>query len=61
MTDYWDYTLSPTNPQQLGNDLYLEYGDPNIWDLSMSSRCGMIQWTHKFSFYDLWNECKDSN
>ena len=23
--------------------------------------CGMIQWSHTFSFYDLWNKCNDTN
>ena len=63
LTEYWTYTLEPGVPGNLGNDLYLEYGDQNIWDLSLVdvSNCQNIEWSHTFSFYDLWHECKNSD
>ena len=59
------HSLTPSKPDDLGNDMYLEYGNQNIWDLKLlgdvNNECGMIKWTNTFSFYDLWNQCYDSS
>ena len=63
LTEYWTYTLEPSVPGNLGNDLYLEYGDQNIWNLSLIdvNSCNYIEWKNTFSFHDLWYVCKDKN
>ena len=59
-SNYWNFSYYPSNPNQLGNDKYLEY--PNsIYNLTMvqsnNDPCGKIQWSYMFTLNELINNC----
>ena len=57
--DVWTFTRNPGS-SELGNDDYMEYPYPNIWELtfnstSKSSECGDVIWSTVLTFADMLN------
>ena len=59
--NYWNFTYYPSDPSKLGNDKFLQYPNPSVWDLAIvdpyNDPCGKIRWEYVFTLYELINKC----